>query len=347
MRRVAVFTDSPATVATLRRHFGRQVSMQFAPVAQLGRAPPDYHNIIETGLNDTSRLLQIKEWLKAAPEQGKVIFITGSASRLETIRACAIGATHVVAQPLKIATLLRIVGDDFKALAHRSAASDEPGSIESAFFGLQGMFSSAVARQPVDTGPLAAASSDVVDEIESRGLKTWVDAVRKHHSGTYQHCLLVTGLAAAFGQHLRFSQADRQRLALAAMLHDVGKARIPVAVLEKPSALDAEETALMRQHPRLGVEALGEAGLPQEILDVVLHHHEYLDGSGYPLGLAAGDIPDLVRMITIADVFAALIEVRAYKPALPYEKAYAILREMGGRLDGDLVREFRAAVGFD
>src|SRR4029079_8794258 len=111
-------------------------------------------------------------------------------------------------------------------------------------------------------------------------LSCWIDAVRKHHSQTYQHCLLVTGVATAFGQHLGLSQVDRSRLAFAGMLHDIGKARVPVTILEKPSPLDRDEMAVMRLHPEYGLEALkGAAELQPEMRDIVIHHHEYLDGS--------------------------------------------------------------------
>ena len=97
------------------------------------------------------------------------------------------------------------------------------------------------------------------------------------------------------------------------MLHDIGKARIPLAILEKPGPLDENEMAVMRQHPQFGLDALGSvSGIHKEMADVVIHHHEYLDGSGYPHGLRGSEISDLVRMITIADVFAALIDRRMW-----------------------------------
>jgi HD-GYP domain-containing protein (c-di-GMP phosphodiesterase class II) len=76
------------------------------------------------------------------------------------------------------------------------------------------------------------------------------------------------------------------------------------------------------------------------MVDVVLHHHEYLDGSGYPHGLKGSEISDLLRILTIADIFGALIERRSYKPPLPGEVAYQVLLDMGPKLDKDLVREF-------
>jgi putative nucleotidyltransferase with HDIG domain len=167
--------------------------------------------------------------------------------------------------------------------------------------------------------------------------------VRTQHSQTYQHCLLVTGLAVAFGQQLGLSKADRQRLSFAGMLHDIGKARIPLAILEKPGRLDEQELAVMRKHPQYGMDALATVpDLQAEMLDMVVHHHEFLDGFGYPHGLRASEISDLVR-ITISDVFGALIERRSYKPPLTGDAAYQILVDMGPKLDKDLVREFRFA----
>ena len=77
------------------------------------------------------------------------------------------------------------------------------------------------------------------------------------------------------------------------------------------------------------------------MVDMVIHHHECLDGSGYPHGLQADEISDFVRILTIADIFGALIERRSYKPPLSAEAAYQILLNMGPKLDKDLVREFR------
>ena len=100
----------------------------------------------------------------------------------------------------------------------------------------------------------------------------------------------------------------------------------------------------MRKHPEHGLSALAAVqSLQPELLDIVIHHHEYLDGSGYPHGLSGGDIRDLVRIVTIADVFGALIERRSYKPPLTGQAAYQILLDMGPKLDKDLVREFRFA----
>src|SRR4029077_11116903 len=117
---------------------------------------------------------------------------------------------------------------------------------------LRGIFAAACTGAVPDQGAIQSAGDAVVGQLEAQGLAAWIDTVRAHHSQTYQHCLLVTGLAVAFGQQLGVSRADRQRLSFAGMLHDIGKARIPLAILEKPGRLDAE-MAVIRKHPQYGL----------------------------------------------------------------------------------------------
>jgi HD-GYP domain-containing protein (c-di-GMP phosphodiesterase class II) len=186
------------------------------------------------------------------------------------------------------------------------------------------------------------ATDQVYIAINQHGLKKWLDNVRLHHTGTFQHCLLVAGCAVDFGRSLGFSRNDIQRLGLMATLHDIGKAHIPVEILDKPGKLDAAERKMMDSHPMLGTQILsGIEGITAEILDGVRHHHEYLDGSGYPDRLRDAQVSDLVRILTIADIFAALIENRGYKPPMQRTDAYDILKGMHGKLEQPLVSAFR------
>jgi len=139
-----------------------------------------------------------------------------------------------------------------------------------------------------------------------------------------------------------FASPDVKRLGMAATLHDVGKAHIPRSVLDKPGCLDRGEEEIMRRHPAIGYELLKDIpGIGPEILNGVRHHHEYLDGSGYPDALMAPQISDLVRLLTISDIFAALIESRPYRPIMSRQNAYKILCGMDGKLERSLVKAFR------
>ncbi len=136
---------------------------------------------------------------------------------------------------------------------------------------------------PLTFSDIVEAENKILKAIKHSSLREWLTTVGCHHTETYRHCLFVTGFAVAFAQHLGMREDDQRRLVRAALLHDVGKAFVPVAILDKPGRLTDEEMKVMRMHPRLGYDALAaEGGFPPEMLDVVLHHHELLDGTGYP-----------------------------------------------------------------
>ena len=273
----------------------------------------------------------------------KRVFVIDQRNRLSAVQAYALGATDVLINPVTKAQLLAKLID--RKPCDIATGENMSGGAEAARAGaasLASMFSAVSAGNPIDIQGAKDAAGKIADSIAEDGLSDWLATVRRHHEGTYQHCLLVTGIAVDFGLSLRLGKADIERLHSAAMFHDIGKAKIPLAVLDKPARLDDEERALIETHPGAGYDALkGNAGISPEILDAVRHHHEYLDGSGYPDALCAKSISDVVRILTIADIFAALIEERHYKPAMPREQAYEILQSMHGKLEMPLVTAFR------
>jgi putative nucleotidyltransferase with HDIG domain len=248
------------------------------------------------------------------------IFVIDSKARLSVVQAYALGATHVLATPVCAQQLLAKLSDaDAAAVASTSPVMS--GGQEAAAAGaasIASMFSAVISGSPIDVKGAKRAGNGIADSIAEHGLFEWLTTVRRHHEGTYQHCLLVTGIAVDFGLSLAMAKADIERLYSTAMFHDIGKVRIPLAVLDKPGRLNARERTLLETHPAAGYEILKDTpGISAEILDAVRHHHEYLDGSGYPDALSAASISDIVRILTIADIFAALVEQRAYKTTMP------------------------------
>lgn len=272
----------------------------------------------------------------------KRIFLIEERTRLAMAQAYALGATHALSWPVRPAELLA-------KLASGAAPSIVPGapvsSLETASTGVAGlasMFSAAASGYRIDVSDVGATGGMIADCIAENGLSDWLETVRRHHEGTYQHCLLVTGVAVDFGLSLGIAKADIKRLYSAAMFHDIGKAKIPLAILDKPDRLDDDERALVETHPAAGYEVLKTIpGISPEILDAVRHHHEFLDGSGYPDGLCAESISDIVRILTISDIFSALIEQRTYKSPMPRAAAYDVLLGMKGKLERPLVEAFR------
>jgi putative nucleotidyltransferase with HDIG domain len=342
MNRLSIISDS----ASRARHIGRQLDgifdVQVFSPNEIPDSRPTEFTLGDVNL-DGPHIPDLKAWLKTRPENGKIVIAVDKGSHLQAVRAHAIGATDILPRPIDSKSLLaKLFGDIESLAADPSAGPTDTSGVSAGLQALQSIFASASLGTPLDPKSIDAAGETIVSHIREEGFGRWIETIRQHHSQTYQHCLIVTGVAVTFSQHLRFSQADQRRMATAGLLHDIGKARIPITILEKPGPLGPDELAVMRQHPLLGLEALRSVpDLHSEMLDMVAHHHEYLDGSGYPHGLHATELSDLVRTMTIADIYGALLERRSYKPPMSGEAAYQVLKDMGPKLDKDLVREFQ------
>lgn len=131
---------------------------------------------------------------------------------------------------------------------------------------------------------------------------------------TYLHSVAVSALMTVLARQLGLSDEDTMVAALGGLLHDMGKAAVPPAILNKPGRLTGGEFDVIRRHPELGRALLVAAGLnSRPVLDIVLHHHEKIDGTGYPQRLAGDAIPRLAKMGAVCDVYDAITSNRPYK----------------------------------
>jgi len=266
-----------------------------------------------------------------------------------TIQAQAIGATEVLpaeaAPSLLAKTITRLLKEGEGGEVSRDAAAFTRSHLTMAAASLADMLGAVSTGKPVSRRAVEASVRSIDEAASAGNLGDLLQIVWNYDDLTYQHCMLVAGLAASFAHRLGFSAADRELVTRAAVLHDIGKAKLPLEVLHKPGPLDRSEQALVRTHPEIGhAMLLAQGGFAPEVLAAVRSHHEYLDGSGYPDGLSGSEIPDIARIITICDIYAALIERRSYKPPMAPDAAYEILLHMGGKLDSDLLRAFEERV---
>jgi len=149
---------------------------------------------------------------------------------------------------------------------------------------------------------------------------------------TYTHSINVSILAVLLGKHLGLDKPTLLKVGLAGMYHDVGKARIPESILNKPGKLTAGEFQAMKTHPLEGYNIMkGQADLDPEILRAVVEHHERHDGSGYPRGLRGEDIGRFSRIIAVVDVYDALTSRRVYKDAMAPAKALGMMYQLRDR----------------
>lgn len=164
-----------------------------------------------------------------------------------------------------------------------------------------------------------------------------VDAKDKYSRG---HLDRVSDYAAMIGKHMGLTETELNTLRDAARLHDLGKIGIPDEVLRKDGQLTSEEWAIMKRHPEIGESIIKPVHSLQHLCDLVRHHHEKLDGTGYPDGLKGDEISLLVRILSVADVYDALTTERPYRGKKSKQEAARILRSMKNHVDQEIVEAF-------
>jgi len=162
---------------------------------------------------------------------------------------------------------------------------------------------------------------------------------------TYIHSVSVCALMTAVARQMDLPAEQVLLAGQAGLLHDVGKMRTPVEVLNKPGRLTEAEFAVMRRHPEEGVALLQQWGASAEVIDVCLHHHEKFDGSGYPHGLAGNQISLLSRIAAVCDVYDAVSSTRPYKTAWSPAEAIRRMAEWKGHFDPRVFQAFVKTLG--
>ncbi|MGJ4947604.1 HD-GYP domain-containing protein [Bradyrhizobium sp. HKCCYLS20291] len=341
--KVHLVGDDTAKLTLLRGMLAERCSLTSELIGDAGIKGRDIDAIVVAAdLRVVDNIAALKEIADRIARIPRRIFLTNHKSRLSTVQAYALGATSVLPNaPSRNQLLGKLLGAP-PSPAAISVAVDDRQAASAGAASIAAMFAAVLSGAEIDIDETRRAGKRIADCVAEHGLSDWLTTVRRHHEGTYQHCLLVTGITVDFGLSLGVHSTDLERLYMAAMFHDIGKAKIPLAILDKPGRLDATERALVETHPAAGYEVLKEnPSITAEVLSAVRHHHEFLDGSGYPDGLMANNIPDLTRILTISDIFSALIEYRSYKPVMAREKAYEILQGMEGKLEKPLIGAFR------
>lgn len=191
----------------------------------------------------------------------------------------------------------------------------------------------------------------IVDEVTSslaRNPSAFLSLARlkTRDNYTYMHSVAVCGLMVSLGRHMGLSDAEQREAGLAGLLHDVGKMQMPLEVLNKPGALTDAEFAVMRGHPERGWDLLKDgAKVPASTLDVCLHHHEKMDGTGYPHKLAGEQISLLARMGAVCDVYDAITSTRPYKAAWDPAGSLQRMSQWKGQFDPAIFQAFVKSVG--
>ena len=169
-------------------------------------------------------------------------------------------------------------------------------------------------------------SNSIIEEVHNKiDMIQCVNQLRINDEYTYSHCVNTAVLCSVFAKEFSFKETPLKEITLGAMLHDLGKMRIPKVILYKPDKLSKDEMDIVKRHPELGYKMIKQMDVPELVAEMAYNHHEKVNGSGYPRKLTEDQLSVFDQILSIIDVYDALISDRPYKKAIPFHQAINIL----------------------
>ena len=275
------------------------------------------------------------------------LFILSEMNRREIIQSTALGATDFITHPIKeevFAKALGKIANEHIENMWGNLNKTQEAALKVSLKVFEDTFKHVREGKPFSQEDVREGCDLIIEATAEEGIVGWMDAVKEHHNQTYRHSMMVCGFLVSFGMILGVRGSDLQRLSICGLVHDIGKAFIPLNVLDKPGLLTDDDWIIMRSHPEYTRKIMIDSDCDPDVLDGAIHHHEKIDGTGYPDGLSGDDVSDFARMVAVADVFSGLTEKRAYKASMPALEAFEIMMGMDGHLDLDLVKAFEPVV---
>lgn len=194
---------------------------------------------------------------------------------------------------------------------------------------------------PLPIANIEKSCEPMIEAVSGNQFGGILRGVRDHDDYTYVHSLRVSIHLSLLGHAMGIRGRDLKTLAVGGLMHDIGKARVPLEVLNKPARLTDQEWPKMKAHVLHSKKIIERTpDISRGIKAIALQHHEKLNGAGYPYGIKGAELNDLARMASIVDIYGALTDRRAYKPAFSVEKAMPIMLSMKDELDQGLVKLF-------
>jgi HD superfamily phosphohydrolase YqeK len=203
---------------------------------------------------------------------------------------------------------------------------------------------------PLIVARRALAAAIVMDQAYESTVRSLIRAIEAKDAYTSGHAGRVSQIAEMIARRYGLPERKVRALRIAAIMHDVGKLVVSTRVLQKPGKLTEDEYEHMRDHPQYGCEIVEEIDFLREgdAIDAVRHHHERMDGRGYPDGIAGDEIPLTARIVMVADAFDAMTSTRSYRPAKPVEKALGELRRCEGtQFDPEVLAALERAIALE
>lgn len=206
--------------------------------------------------------------------------------------------------------------------------------------GIQFIYSNTESKELADvTNNIASNLMNAINSTDAIAVD--ISALKTSDEYTFKHSVDVATMSMVLAKQQGLSQKQIYEIGVAGLLHDIGKTKIPLDILNKPARLTDEEFAVMKQHPVFGYRMIKDRDeFSNEICMAVLQHHEKMNSKGYPVGFPSDKITQYARILTIADIYDALVTERPYKSAFSQREAVEMIMSMTGELDLTAMKSF-------
>ena len=331
-RDIMVVDDHPANLRLLEEMLRQQgCEVRSFPrgrlaLAAAARNPPDLIlldiNMPEMNGYEVCECLKSSEKLSSIP----VIFLSALKEIGDKVKAFQSGGVDYISKPFQFEEVRARVKTHLKLHELQQALKAQNDHLEQL------------------VGERTGQLQDALKQIEltyDETLHALGGALDLRDNETGDHSERVTRYSLEMARRMMCDELELGQIARGARLHDIGKIGVPDSVLLKPAKLTAEETEIMRKHVRIGYDMVREISFLSSAAQIVLTHHEFYDGSGYPQGLIGKEIPLGARIFSVADTLDAMLSDRPYRTALPFQTAREeIIRCSGSQFDPDVVKAF-------
>lgn len=241
-----------------------------------------------------------------------------------------------------------VVNDRLTATSMQEEVKRASRIVKSARGAVSSMFADARMGKAIDKEVARQVAEDIADSVtRNSGALISLARLKTVDDYTYMHSVAVCALMVSLSRQLGLSDAEARKAGFAGLLHDMGKADVPLEILNKPGKLTDEEFAQIKLHPAYGAKRLRDAGIKDPVaLDVCLHHHEHLNGKGYPKRLSGDALSQMARMGAICDIYDAITSNRPYKAGWdPAESLARMAQWVNGHLDPIIFQAFVRSLG--
>ncbi len=273
-----------------------------------------------------------------------VVMLTAKSDKKTVAKAIELGALDFLVKPFDTKILLKKIEKFGNSKIEKSWENLKPiqqKMLRLSVASMQNSLKCVEDGKPLPYEEIKETCSYLVESVVDGDVQSLLDAVHGHDNGTFVHSLRVAAILGSFANFKGLDKQDTLEVVTGGMLHDMGKSKIPLTVLNKPGRLNEDELKIMRKHADYTMEILRQSpGITPNMVEIGGRHHERMDGTGYPRGLKGEDIGTLGAMAAIADAFEALTAKRPYKNPIPGDQSLKIMKSWEGHLDPVLLEQF-------